>query len=292
VKSLLLLACISATVSAIPLDSVFARADRATHVSWVASAANTDPWFYVTYGSKCTGTDSIYRHSDFLAGKSYRSIAYSYGGEDAPELFASRIAKGDPAGSHLCHYKTFGDPTPKITGTDCTGFLFYAWDSPRQSSASLAVDSRYPVVARNSVKAGDALVKGGSHAALILNATNPAKTLIVESAGTGIKQRYIDINSSYWSGFMIKRNLAIGNSTPLASETAVRQAPFTLTRTADHLLLSANYSGPAILCSVQGKILAELLFHNGTCSLPFEPTAPLILRIEHLRQAIMVPVGK
>ncbi len=199
---LFLLISISATV-AWPIDSVLARAKRAEEIRWTPTAQNTDLWFYTTYGNSCTGESAIYKECDFIAGQEYRSVAYSYGGEDSDALLASKIERNFLIGSHLCHYRAYGDPSDTVAGTDCSGFVSWCWSAPRLSTGMFLSSSAYEKVDRNALQRGDALVKAGSHMVLVLDATTSDAVLIVEStsAVNGVRQRFIDVNSEYVTGF-------------------------------------------------------------------------------------------
>jgi len=198
-----------------PIDSVLARADSCIQISWNPTTANTDLSWYSDNGVKCTGTDSKYKSCDFIPGTVYRGIAYSYGGEDTPVAFRKRLALGLAVGSHLCHYQTFGDPTPAVAGTDCSGFLCFAWNVPRTSTNGLVAS--YPIIARSEIVTGDALVKPGNHAVLVADATNLKQAVIMEStsAVNSCRERVVNLTDSYWSGYTPIRNPKISRSTPV-----------------------------------------------------------------------------
>lgn len=210
-----------------PLDSVMTRIDSAISIQWVADSAVTDPTWYQENGDLCTGEDSIYRHSDFITGQSYRSIAYSYGGEDDWITFRERILEGTPAGSHLCHYKSIGDPTPYVTGSDCSGFLSYVWKVPRLSTTGFINSSRYEKISFEKLLPGDALVKAGTHAVIVIDPKTPENTLIAESTFrvNGCRYRSIDVTSSYWETYTALRypevNTKIKSIHPMANGVTI-----------------------------------------------------------------------
>lgn len=190
-----------------PLDSAFARGDSSISISWTADSANTDPSWYIHFGNQCTGADSIYRHSDFIPGKTYKGVAYSYGGEDPWNLFRARIDSGYLVGSHLCHYREYGDPSDTITGTDCSGYLCYIWNVPRMSTSGLVQSSLFMTIDKTDLRAGDALVRGGYHCVFVAEADDPAETVVWEASSSvfGCRERVTDINTSYWEPFIALR---------------------------------------------------------------------------------------
>lgn len=189
------------TAAALPLDTLFARGDSSLAVSWTPDSSNTRTAWYLQNGATCTGVDSIYRHSDFLPGVTYNSIAYSYGGEDSYWRFKEKVEQGLLVGSHLCHYTTFGDPTPVVAGTDCSGFVCYLWGVPRVSTNGLK--SAYEPQSWDNLSAGDVLVKPGSHAVMVVEREDSTHLLIWESTSVvnGCRERSIDITESSWSSY-------------------------------------------------------------------------------------------
>lgn len=223
VLGLLVLFCATAFGSW-PLDSVFARADSCIQITWTPTNANTDLTWYGDNGARCTGTDAKYKNCDFIAGTTYKGIAYSYGGEDTPLQFRQRVLLGLAVGSHLCHYQTFGDPTPAVTGTDCTGFLCYVWNAPRVSTGVLV--QTYPHVTLAELKPGDALVKSGSHAVLVAETINLKKAVIMEStsAVNSCRERVVDLTGTDWAAYTPIRNPSL-EMTPILPSQSIRN-PF------------------------------------------------------------------
>jgi hypothetical protein len=200
------------------LDSVITRSDSCVAIQWTPDSSNTDSKWYTQYGTKCTSSDSIYRHCDFIAGRPYKGIAYSYGGEDPWYTFRIRLAAGFLAGSHQCHYNVFGDPSSKVTGTDCSGFLCFVWSIPRVATTDLYNNKAFITIPRTEVIAGDALVKASSaygyHAILIVEAEDPTEVVIAEASSTvfGCRQRVVNLTSSEWSPYKAIRNPALQGS--------------------------------------------------------------------------------
>lgn len=191
----------TAAAAALPLDTLLARGDSSLAVTWTPDSINTSAIWYLQNGATCTGADSIYRHSDFLPGVTYRSIAYSYGGEDSYGRFREKVKQGLLVGSHLCHYTTFGDPTPVVAGTDCSGFVCYLWGVPRVSTHGLK--STYAPQSWDNLSVGDILVKPGSHAVMVVEREDSTHLFIWESTSVvnGCRERSIDITESTWSSY-------------------------------------------------------------------------------------------
>jgi hypothetical protein len=191
---------ISTALAAWPLDSVFARGDSCIQIEWTPDSVNTNPAWYQRYGSGCKGVDTAYRHCDFIPGRPYRGIAYSYGGEDPWYLFRSRLTQGFLAGSHQCHYNVYGDPSDTVTGADCSGFLCFIWNIPRLSTVMLVQGSQFIKIGRTQIETGDALVRSGYHAVFVAEADDPTNAVIWESSSSlpGCRERITDLTSPAW----------------------------------------------------------------------------------------------
>jgi hypothetical protein len=196
----------------IPLDSTIARSDSCVAIEWTPDSFNTDNKWYTQYGTQCKNKDSIYKYCDFIAGHTYHGIAYSYGGEDPWYIFREHLATGYLAGSHQCHYNTVGDPSGKVTGTDCSGFLCFIWNISRTTTTDLYNNKAYPSIPIIEVECGDALVKAsaayGYHAILVVEASDPAEVVISEATSVvnGCRQRVVDLTTSEWAPYKAIRN--------------------------------------------------------------------------------------
>ncbi|MBD3345565.1 MAG: hypothetical protein GF401_10935 [Chitinivibrionales bacterium] len=193
-------------VDGIHLDSVLARGDSCLNIVWTPSAANTGSDWWNSCGSGCS--DDL-KKCDFIAGESYRGVAYSYGGEDPYFLFRQRLLDQWPVGSHLCHYSQCGNPSNDVTGTDCSGYVCWIWDEPRVSTRELATFDRYDHIDKTELTAGDILVKHGSHTVLVVEAVDYPQILIWEATGTpinGVRERVIDLTATYWDAYSAVRN--------------------------------------------------------------------------------------
>ena len=271
------------SLPAIPLDSVLNRGDSCLAIEWTPDSINTRSTWYVENGSLCTGSDTVYRHSDFIAGTTYRSIAYSYGGEDPYFIFRDKIPQGYLTGSHICHYSTFGDPSGVIAGTDCSGFVCYVWDVPRTSTNGLIVDSRYQQVSRSEIEPGDILVKAGSHTLLIVEKDDSTNYLIWEStsAVNGCRERIIDISDSAWNAYRALRNPDIARSSRTATDKNIRQprslvksVTMSRDRTALLLILNRPLSGQCILYNATGRRIAAAQVNTASRNISLPVSAP------------------
>jgi hypothetical protein len=250
----IILLTLTAASEAVLLDTLLARGDSSIAIAWTPDSVNTRPDWYRTYGSGCTGVDSVYQHCDFLPGQTYRSVAYSYGGEDGHERFRQKLLEGFLVGSHLCHYNSFGDPSAVVAGTDCSGFVCYLWDVPRVSTGGL-YDS-YVAITRQELDVGDILVRPGSHAVLVVEREDSTRFLIWESTSVvnGCRERLIDITDSYWDAYYPRRYTGIGTGVGQAGDRVPRRSfpAMTLDRTSGILRFASAWRGTVSLYSVQG----------------------------------------
>lgn len=245
---------------AIHLDTLLARGDSSLAISWTPDSTNTDPTWYRENGSGCTGSDTIYRHCDFLPGVTYYSIAYSYGGEDGFLRFREKVESGFLIGSHLCHYNAFGDPSPVVAGTDCSGFVCYLWDVPRVSTRGL--HSGYTAITRDELDVGDILVKPGSHALLIVEKIDDGEFLIWESTSVvnGCRERTINLGDTYWDAYYAHRyeGIVTRNETSRARSTGITGFPsVSVKRNGFVFSILREWTGTVEIVSGSGKILTS-----------------------------------
>jgi len=238
-------------------DIMLALGDSSIAIEWTPDSLNTRNAWYQQYGSGCNGADSVYRHCDFTAGQTYRSIAYSYGGEDGYVRFREKLESGFLAGSHMCHYNVFGDPSKTIAGTDCSGFICYLWGVPRVSTRELY--SQYKVITREDIAPGDILVKSGSHAVIVIEREDATHFIIWESTSVGncCRERSIDITDSYWDTYYPRRyeGLMMSVKSPLVARPT-NGLP-TLRSTKGTILMSTSHgwSGSIELYTPSGRCL-------------------------------------
>jgi hypothetical protein len=262
--SLLCIFSAAAIAQGFPLDSAYARGDSCLNVVWVPDSKNTKPDWYVQNGSLCTGNDTIYRHCDFIANTTYRSIAYSYGGEDPYNTFREKLGRGLLAGSHLCHYQTVGDPSPYVAGTDCSGFACYLWNVPRVSTIGLVSNPQYLKIQKSELQAGDLLVKAGSHAVFVVDRDDSATFVIWEStsAVNGCRERSMNIYDTVWAPYVAIRNPALTSvkrpagsgaaATHLLGSVIVEYGKKML-----YLRLNRPFSGDVVLYGLNGDMLMK-----------------------------------
>jgi hypothetical protein len=203
----------------IAVDSVIALSDSCVQIEWTPDSTNTDVSWYKQYGASCTGADTIYQHCDFIPGVEYRGIPYSYGGEDPWYTFRDRLQQGFLVGSHSCHYSVYGDPSNRVTGTDCSGFLSFVWGYPRSTTSTFYSGSAFTTIPITDVKPGDALVKAtagcGYHAILIIEANDIKEVVISEASSTvfGCRERIVDLSTSNWECYKAIRYSKLVNQT-------------------------------------------------------------------------------
>lgn len=248
------------SVHAIHLDTLLARGDSSLSITWTPDSNNTNSQWYRENGSQCTGSDTVYLHCDFTPGITYSSIAYSYGGEDGFLRFREKVESGFLIGSHMCHYNLFGDPSPVVAGTDCSGFVCYLWDVPRVSTRGL--HSNYTAINKRQLSVGDILVKPGSHTLLIVEVIDSMQLLIWESTSVvnGCRERIIDLNDTYWDAYYPRRYEGIISATHVSPRKATVPEAFP-SATVIHgtVMLSAPkpWTGTAALFTGCGRLLSE-----------------------------------
>lgn len=240
-------------ICAITVDSIIHFSDSCVMIEWTPDSANTDPTWYAQYGTLCTGSDSIYKRCDFIQGRTYSGVAYSYGGEDPWYLFRDRLQAGFLAGSHLCHYTLYNDPSDKVTGTDCSGFLSFVWNVPRVTTTYFLTSGVYPSIPFSDIKAGDALVKAskecGYHAMLIVEAYDLKEVVISEASSSvrGCRERLVNLTGPSWTCYKAIRHPKFVNNIPQiytsASNSQVVQCTFKIKQETIQLKLHHPFTG-------------------------------------------------
>ena len=243
------------SICAITIDSIIHFSDSCVTIEWTPDSANTDPTWYTQYGALCTGSDSIYKKCDFIPGRTYSGVAYSYGGEDPWYLFRDRLKAGFLVGSHLCHYLAYKDPSDKVTGTDCSGFLSFVWKVTRVSTTYFLNSGVYPIIPFSEIKAGDAIVKAsigcGNHAILIVEAYDLKEVVISEASSSvrGCRERLVDLTSPAWSCYKAIRHPKLVNVIPKIYNTntspysQMLQCTFNIKRETIQLKLHQPFTG-------------------------------------------------
>ncbi len=160
---------------AITRDEIIQNAERFVQVQWTCTQANVNHPYTAGGCQPC----------DFYAGEVVRGEAYSFGGTDSVERFLQRIAAGDGAGSHLCHYNHYGTVPPWATGIDCSAFVSQCWEIPRQVTWTLPNYSTE--IPRSSLLRGDILNKPHSHVRLFDRRAADGRPIVYEASGSATK---------------------------------------------------------------------------------------------------------
>ncbi len=161
---------------------VMAEADRFAQAAWRMDARNATAPCLAQYG---------YR-SDFAPGQQVRGVAYDWGGDDTPELFARKLSASYAAGSH-----SWNGVSQCTTGVDCSGFVGHAWGVRENGKLSTASMSR---VARtlggqwgDQLLPGDALNRPGRHVVLYAGRASDGRPIVYEalaSAGRVVRNEH------------------------------------------------------------------------------------------------------
>ncbi len=274
------------------VDSVITRSDSCVHIQWIPDSVNTDPIWYSTYGATCVNADSVYLHCDFLPGITYNGIAYSYGGEDPWFLFQSRLSMGFLVGSHQCHYTNYGDPSNRITGTDCSGFLSFVWDHPRVATGTFYNSTTFKTVSFSEILPGDALVMAtancGNHALLVIEADTITEVVVSEASSTarGCRERVIDLTEPNWNCYKAIRypKLIISESATdrKLSKKALKKsfiASQKYTNDNIRLQLSSKFEGTIAAFTLEGKRLFSQRYISGDMIILQRKIPPLFLLV-------------
>ncbi|NOY78860.1 MAG: T9SS type A sorting domain-containing protein [Calditrichaeota bacterium] len=184
------LAFLATQAQAITREQIMENAKTFAEVVWTCSSANVNHPY----------TSGGCQPCDFYAGGTFRGEAYSYGGNDSVERFLQRIAAGDGAGSHLCHYNYYGGVPPWATGIDCSAYVSRCWEIPRQSTATLPNYSTE--IARSQLKQGDILNKPHSHVRLFDMRAPDGRPIVYEASGSAAK---VVRRAVYWGDYTPRR---------------------------------------------------------------------------------------
>lgn len=149
---------------------VMLEADRFARAAWRMDARNVT--------AQCM-TPYAYR-SDFSPGARVQGVAYDWGGNDTPELFARKLAAAYAAGSH-----SWNGVTACTAGIDCSGFVGQTWGLGNRGKLSTA---RMTDVARmlgqrwgDQLLPGDALNRPGRHVVLYAGRAADGRPVIYEA---------------------------------------------------------------------------------------------------------------
>ena len=172
---LILLSFFNLLSAQITREKIIANAIEYIEVEWYCAESNIDHSEYIQYGN---------RPCDFSVGY-HTGEAYSYGGNDDVAKFLSRIANGDGAGSHLCHYTAAGGIPWWATGIDCSAFVSRCWEISRQSTRTLPNYSTE--IARTEMLKGDILNVPSSHVRLFDKRAADGRPTVYEASGSANK---------------------------------------------------------------------------------------------------------
>ncbi len=189
---------------AITRDEIIQNAEKFVQVQWTCTQANVNHPYTAGGCQRC----------DFYPGEVVRGEAYSFGGTDSVERFLQRLAAGDGAGSHLCHYNHYGTVPPWATGIDCSAFVSQCWEISRQVTWTLP---NYSVeIPRSQLKRGDILNKPHSHVRLFDRRAADGRPIVYEASGSATK--------------VVHRVVSWGTYTPRRFNELLVQAPPFLVR--------------------------------------------------------------
>jgi hypothetical protein len=160
---------------AITRAEIMANAVPYADVIWYCSQDNIDHWEYTEGGCQ---------PCDFNVGW-HTGEAYSYGGEDTYTEFLDRIAAGDGAGSHYCHYDYWGGTPYWATGLDCSAYVSHCWEISRQSTYTLPYWST--AIPHSRLQAGDILNIPYSHVRLFHERAGDGRPIVYEASGSAAK---------------------------------------------------------------------------------------------------------
>ncbi|QDQ28604.1 hypothetical protein FNU76_20860 [Chitinimonas arctica] len=171
-----------------PRGDVLAEAYRYLSMTWVLGERN---YAHPNIPSECdVGAGKYWQRPKQLEGRQGQEITampYQWGGDNSPEQFRKRIAKGALAGD-ICSCR---DPhrrfciTRIATGVDCSGYVSNAWGIPHHTTDALFRVST-PLPSLEALEPGDALVWRQHHARLYIG----------RSSGTDIRFKMLESSVS------------------------------------------------------------------------------------------------
>lgn len=124
------------------------------------------------FGSRVIPIDGDATYGYFEAGKTYRGVPYSqavYTGYVGWNISLSDFvnAVNDTSSKFYSGYSTYSRTAPYY-GSDCSGFVSWAWDLPIRCTCETLVNySKYIGTNINSIQVGDCLNKTSSHVVLV-----------------------------------------------------------------------------------------------------------------------------
>lgn len=125
-----------------------------------------------SFGSRVKSIDGTVTYGYFKAGETYRGVPYAqavYTGYVGWNISLTGFvnAVNDTSSKFYSGYSTYSRTAPYY-GSDCSGFVSWAWDLPvRCTCSSLVSYSEYIGTNINSIQVGDCLNKTSSHVVLV-----------------------------------------------------------------------------------------------------------------------------
>ncbi|MFZ5516376.1 MAG: FlgD immunoglobulin-like domain containing protein [Candidatus Zhuqueibacterota bacterium] len=206
-------------------DQIITTAETYIDVQWYCSSENINHSEYMDYGGiPC----------DFSIGW-HTGEAYSYGGNDKVSTYLTRIAAGDGAGSHLAHYEAAGGTPWWATGIDCSAFVSWCWEIPRQSTRTLPNYSTE--IPRDALLAGDILNVPASHVRLFDKRAADGRPIVYEASGSATK--------------CVHRTVDWGSYTPLRFNELMIAIPEMIVKNVGNYSIEVSWSAVADASSYQ-----------------------------------------
>jgi len=222
---LLVFLCAANALPQITRDQIITTAKTYIDVQWYCSSENINHSEYMDYGGiPC----------DFSIGW-HTGEAYSYGGNDNVSTYLSRLAAGDGAGSHLAHYEAAGGTPWWATGIDCSAFVSWCWEIPRQSTRTLPNYSTE--IPRDGLLAGDILNVPGSHVRLFDTRAADGRPIVYEASGSATK--------------CVHRAVDWGSYTPLRFNELMISVPEMIVKNIGNYSIEVTWSAVAEASSYQ-----------------------------------------
>lgn len=238
-------------------ENIVLRARQMAEVEWTP-LINRYSWggddsSYVnsnSFSSRVRSIDGVTTYGYFKAGETYRGVPYSqavYTGYVGWSISLSGFvdAVNDTSSKFYSGYSTYSRTAPYY-GSDCSGFVSWAWDlSTRCTCSSLVGYSQYIGTNINSIHVGDCLNKTSSHVVLVtdigydsngnivaieITEQTPAK-MRVSCYGEQIPGKYYDAlySLSYFKSYYLnggyviyrRKNIDVSGSVSFTESSAV-----------------------------------------------------------------------
>ena len=234
-----------------------------------------------SFGSRVRSIDGVTTYGYYKAGETYRGVPYSqavYTGYVGWNISLSGFvsAVNDTSSKFYSGYSTYSRTAPYY-GSDCSGFVSWAWDLPvRCTCSSLVNYSQYIGTNINSIQVGDCLNKTSSHVVLVtdigydssgnivaieITEQTPAK-MRVSCYGEQIPGKYYDAlySLSYFRSYYLNGGYVIYRRTEDASKLGKNYINVSFTEsTAVDLNKNGYARAPRISVSVNAAGSAKIV---------------------------------